>query len=141
MEPTCWSAVRQAGLAAALIAFGMVMTGEAVDRLLGATWLAEDIGGGGVVDRVQSTVSIAAGGKVTGSGGCNRLFGTATIEGSAITFSAMGSTRMACPRAVMVQEGRFLGALMVTRTFRIEGPHLTFYDVAGAELVRFTQLR
>jgi putative lipoprotein len=120
----------------------MVATGDAAgsERLLGATWLAEDIQGGGVIDTAQSKISIAAGGKVTGSGACNRLFGTARIDSSAVAFSGFGLTRMACAPAVMHQESKFVGALMATRTFRFEGPYLKFYDGAGAELIRFTRL-
>ena len=114
------------------------MTADASERLLGPTWLAEDIKGGGVIDNAQSTVAIAPGGKVTGSGGCNRLFGTAAIAGDALTFSGIGTTRMACAPALMDQEQKFLGALGATRTFRFESSFLKFYDGNGVELVRFT---
>jgi heat shock protein HslJ len=110
-------------------------------RLMGRTWLAEDIGGGGVIDNVQSTVSIEAAGKVTGSGGCNRLFGAAKISGSSLAFSGLGTTRKACPPAVMQQEQKFLAALAATRTFRFTEQHLKLYDGSGAELVRFTERR
>src|SRR5262245_16033622 len=42
-------------------------------------WLAEDIRGGGVIDRVQTVLEIAADGGISGSGGCNAMRGTATI--------------------------------------------------------------
>jgi putative lipoprotein len=126
----------------ALIA-GAAMTGDAsgAGRLEGPTWLAEDIKGGGVIDNAQSRIAFAAGGKVTGSGGCNRLFGSATIAGDALSFGGIGTTRMACAPALMDQEHKFLAALAATRTFRFEGPYLKFYDAGGAELVRFTELR
>lgn len=119
------------------------MTGDAsgAGRLEGPTWLAEDIQGGGVIDNAQSKIAFAAGGKVTGSGGCNRLFGSATIAGDALSFGGIGTTRMACAPALMDQEQKFLAALAATRTFRFEGPYLKFYDAGGAELVRFTALR
>ena len=114
------------------------MTADASERLQGPTWLAEDIRGGGVIDNAQSTVAFAPDGKVSGSGGCNRLFGTATIAGDALTFSGIGTTRMACAPALMDQEQKFLGALGATRTYRFEGSFLKFYDANGAELIRFT---
>jgi len=117
------------------------MTASASERLEGPTWLAEDIKGGGVIDNAQTTVSFAAGGKVTGSGGCNRLFGTATVAGETLTFGGIGTTRMACVPALMDQERKFLDALAATRTFRFHGPYLKFYAGNGAELVRFTALR
>lgn len=118
------------------------MTADAsgAERLEGSTWLAEDIKGGGVLDNAQSKIAIEAG-KVTGSGGCNRLFGQATIAGDALTFGGIGTTRMACAPALMDQEQKFLGALAATRTFRFDGPNLKFYDAGGAELVRFTALK
>ena len=107
----------------------------------GSNWLAEDIKGGGVIDNVQSTVSFASGGRVTGSGGCNRLFATATIAGDTLMFGGVGTTRMACAPALMDQEQKFLGALAATKVFRFDGPYLKFYDGNGAELIRFTELR
>lgn len=132
-----------AWIAALVLGVGVAMTAGAAgaERLEGPTWLAEDIKGGGVIDNAQSTVSIAAGGKMTGSGGCNRMFGTATIAGGALTFGGIGTTRMACAPALMDQEQKFLGALAATRTFRFDGPYLTFYDADGGELVRFTELK
>lgn len=119
----------------------MIGSVSGAERLVGGAWLAEDIRGGGVIDNAQSTLSFEAGGKVTGSGGCNRLFATATIAGESLAFAGIGTTRMACAPALMDQERKFLGALTATRTFRFEGPYLKFYDRAGADLVRFTQLR
>jgi putative lipoprotein len=130
-------------LAVAALATGWVMATDTAGagELVGAVWLAEDIRGGGVVDRVQSTVSIDAAGKLTGSGGCNRLFGSATVAGDSIVFGGIGSTRMACAPAVMDQERKFLAALADTRTFRFQGATLHFHGADGTELIRFTQLR
>lgn len=100
-------------------------------------WLAEDIGGGGVVDRIQTVLDIAADGRVTGSGGCNRIVGQARIEGAAIAFSQMASTRMACPLAVMDQEAKFLAALGQVSRWRIDEPRrkLILEDATGKVLV------
>jgi heat shock protein HslJ len=51
--------------------------------LIGTSWLAEDIGGRGVIDRAQTTISFEPEGRVAGSGGCNRYFGAVTIKGDA----------------------------------------------------------
>lgn len=131
-----------AWIAALVLGVGVAMTAGAAgaERLEGSAWLAEDIKGGGVIDNAQSKIAIEAG-KVTGSGGCNRLFGQATIAGDALTFGGIGTTRMACAPALMDQEQKFLGALAATRAFRFDGPYLKFYDAGGAELVRFTALK
>jgi len=137
------SVARPAVWIAALAVVGLaVMAGASgSERLEGPTWLAENIKGGGVIDNAQSTLVFASGGRVTGSGGCNRLFATATIAGDTLMFGGVGTTRMACAPALMDQEQKFLGALAATRTFRFEGPYLRFYDAAGGELVRFTERR
>ena len=137
------SVTRPAVWIAALAVVGLaVMAGASgSERLEGPTWLAENIKGGGVIDNAQSTLVFASAGRVTGSGGCNRLFATATIAGDTLMFGGVGTTRMACAPALMDQEQKFLGALAATRTFRFEGPYLRFYDAAGAELIRFTERR
>jgi heat shock protein HslJ len=131
-----------AGTLAAMVAMGLAMSPDAsgADKLAGRVWLAETIQNGGVAPTVQSTVSFDAGGKVTGSGGCNRLFGSVKVSGGSLAFSAFGTTRMACAPAVMQQEQKFLAALAATRAYRFEGAKLKFYDTAGTELIGFIQL-
>ncbi len=122
-----------------LMAAVMSVTASGSNGMVGQEWLAEDIGGRGVVDHARTTITIGAGGTVTGSGGCNRLRGTAQTDGNSLTFGTMAATRMMCPPAVMDQEGKFLRALELTREFRIDGPYLKLLDGDGAELVRFTR--
>ena len=43
-------------------------------------WLAEDIRGGGVIDRLQSVLEIAGDGRISGTGGCNRIMGKARMR-------------------------------------------------------------
>lgn len=83
-------------------------------------WLAEDIGGGGVIDRLQTVLDIAANGAVSGSGGCNRIMGRATVAGDRISFGPIGSTKMACTPAAMNQEAKFIAALAEVRAFRVD---------------------
>jgi putative lipoprotein len=110
-------------------------------RLIGRTWLAEDIQGGGVIDGAQSTITFESATKVTGSGACNRLFAAVRISGGTLAFSGIGTTRKACPPAVMDQEQKFLAALSATRTFRLTEHRMQLYDADGSELVRFTDRR
>jgi len=86
--------------------------------LAGTAWLAEDIDGGGVLDRVQTTVSFPAAGRIAGSGGCNRYTGAVELQGETIHTGALAATRMACPPAVMQQEGRFFEALAAAVRWR-----------------------
>lgn len=120
-----------------LMAAVMSLAADERNAVVGRGWLAEDIGGGGVVDRVRTTIAIGADGEVTGSGGCNMLRGTAQINGISLAFGTIATTRKLCPPAVMDQEGKFLRALDLTREFRLEDPHLKFLGGDGAELARF----
>jgi len=112
---------------------------DTAPTLFDTTWLAEDIGGKGVIDDAQTTLSIAEDGSVTGRGGCNGYFSQATIDGEKITFGKAGSTMMACPDAIMDQERRFHEALEKTASFRFnkEGK-LFLVDAKGKDLVRFS---
>lgn len=83
-------------------------------------WLAESIRGHGIIDNLQTVIEIASDGKITGSGGCNRIAGKAAISGERITFGPMISTKMACAPAVMDQESKFLAALGDVRRFEVD---------------------
>src|SRR5262245_48511789 len=67
-------------------------------------WLAENIRGGGVIDRLQTILELGADGAISGTGGCNVMRGKATISGDTIAFGPIASTRKACSPAVMNQE-------------------------------------
>ena len=114
-------------------------TGEDAAAAIVGSWLAEDIGGGGVIDDVQSTLTIAADGTVTGHGGCNGFGGSATIEDDKIAFGPMAGTLMACAEAIMNQERKFHDALSRTASFAIDDAgKLVLFDEGGAELARFS---
>lgn len=106
------------------------------------TWLAESIGGGGVLDRLQSTLEITPDGRAGGNGGCNRFTGRATIEGDAIAFGEMASTRMACSPAVMDQEAKFHAALRAAKRFQTlpQQRKLLLFDANGNIVLRLTKL-
>jgi len=105
-------------------------------------WLAEDIDGGGVIDRLQTTLEIHDDGIVTGMGGCNRYAGSANFDGAAIKFLPMASTRMACSAAAMRQEGKFHTMLEKIRAWRIDEARrkLILFDGQGFEMMRFSRM-
>ncbi len=100
-------------------------------------WLAEDIAGKGVLDRIETVLELAADGAVTGSGGCNRISGNATVEGADIRFGPLAATRRACIPAVGEQETRFLAALAGARQWQLDVPRgkLTLLDGRGQALM------
>ncbi len=110
------------------------------ERIEGGTWLVEDIQSRGVMDYLQTTLQVSNGGGVSGFGGCNRYFGDAEIDGEEIRFGALGSTRMACPEAVMDQESRFFAALELVRRWRVEPTGLLhLLDSEGATIIRLSR--
>ena len=74
--------------------------------------------------------------QVAGSGGCNRLFGVYELNGDALRFSGVGSTKMAC-RTGMDTEAAFLSALLHVARWRISGQQLEMTDSSGTVLARF----
>lgn len=105
-------------------------------------WLAEDIGGGGVIDRLQSVLEIAADGRISGTGGCNRIAGKARVEGIRISFGPIVSTRMACSPAVMDQERKFLAALEKVRRWHVDPARgkLALLGARGKPLIVFSRM-
>jgi putative lipoprotein len=105
-------------------------------------WLAEDIDGSGVIDRLQTVLEISADGSVSGSGGCNRMTGKAVISGDRITFGPIASTDMACTPAVMHQEGKFFAALRRVQTWNIhaEIQKLALLDAHGKPVAVFSRM-
>lgn len=127
-----------AGLAQAACAAGIP------DRQAGPAgrWLAEDIGGRGVMDDARTVLELGSDGSVSGIGGCNRMAGQALIKGPAIRFRPLASTMMACPDAQMDQERRFHDALQATRSWSIDPAtgKLTFADDTGKPVIVFTPM-
>ena len=74
--------------------------------------------------------------QVSGSGGCNRLFGSYEVTGTALTFGGVGSTKMACATG-MDTETAFLPVLGRVARWRINGRQLEVSDSGGAVLARF----
>ena len=73
---------------------------------------------------------------ISGSGGCNRLFGVYELNGEALRFSGVGSTKMACKDG-MDTETAFLPALLRVKRWKIAGRQLELSDSTGTVLARF----
>jgi heat shock protein HslJ len=112
----------------------------AVFSLTGSEWLLEDLGGSGVIDNAQATLSFPEAGKVAGRGSCNRFFGPAQVSGDAVKMGPLGSTRMACVEAVMNQETKYLNALQAAERFEWKDPYLLIYCKGLEKPLRFTRM-
>lgn len=134
---------RQAAILAGIAAFGTVTASMAPRPAhasavgISGRWLAEDIGGGGVIDRLQTVLEIRDDGAVSGSGGCNRFAGRAEIAGNTIRFGPIAGTRMMCPPASMDQETKFFAALPQAVAWSIDQGtrKLSLLDAVGRALV------
>jgi heat shock protein HslJ len=104
-------------------------------------WLVEKIEQRGAVDRLRSTLAIDADGKAHGNGGCNRFNGTAQLDGDAVSFGPLASTRRMCPQAIMDQEQRYMAALEKVRRWTQHADVLRLYgEEEGADpLLRLTR--
>lgn len=105
-------------------------------------WLAESIRRRGVIDNLQTVLEIGRDGRVSGSGGCNRINGKAEISGSRIHFGPVASTRMACAPAAMDQEAKFIEALGDARKWRIDDRRGKLYllDAQGSEVLLLARM-
>jgi heat shock protein HslJ len=74
--------------------------------------------------------------RITGSGGCNSMFGRYTLDGDVLTFGDIGATKMACDRGMNVETSLFSALSRVAR-WRIAGRQLEVKDSTGAVLARF----
>ena len=106
--------------------------------LEGSRWLLENIGGKKVLDNAQATLEFTVPGRVSGRGSCNRISGPVTVEGSAIRFGPLISTRMACTPAVNEQEVKYLSALASAERFEKKGNSLLIYCKGLPKPLRFT---
>jgi heat shock protein HslJ len=79
-------------------------------ELPGTSWTLLDLAGD-TLTVPAPTIAFGADGTISGSGGCNTFNGTYTIDGSAISFGPLATTRMACPDDVMAVEDAYLLAL------------------------------
>lgn len=68
------------------------------------------------VEGFPITMSIN-GTEVSGRAACNSYFGTASVDGSAISFSELGQTAMGCEPEVMAAETAFLTVLGLVESF------------------------
>lgn len=75
-------------------------------------------------------------GRVSGSGGCNRLAGSYELAGDELRFGPIAGTRMFCAEGMSVEDA--LGsALGQTASLRIEADRLELRNASGALLATF----
>ena len=111
--------------------------------LTGTTWRVETLGAEAAVITAASRTALRIGGDghVTGSTGCNSFSGTATIDGSSLTFSPLVTTKRECEPPVMETETAILNALQSTRTWAMDGKYLGLLDDHGHYVMKLVRAK
>ena len=110
-----------------------ILSKTAAATLVGPTWRLVTLEGRDVVAGTHVTAAFDGESKrVSGSGGCNRYFGGATVTGEQLAVGRLGSTMMYCgPETVMAQEGAYYAALEKAKAYRIVDGELRLGPQAG----------
>jgi len=109
--------------------------------LVGSEWRLEDLGGRGVLDRVQATLAFPEAGRVAGNSSCNRFFGSYTLMQDRIALGQLAGTRMACAPAVDEQETRYLDALQKAQRLEVRGTTMLMHVQGLEKPLRFTRTK
>ena len=85
-------------------------------------WKLVELNGVKVAEDSRAYIELSDGQtKFVGNSGCNRMFGKVAVQGNRMTFSAIGSTKMACADPVANRvEANFLRTLGRVDRFRVE---------------------
>lgn len=125
-----------------LVAVGLLLTAcqfkgderESNVMLADYKWVVEQIGGEGINANSRVTLLFSNDGRIAGRASCNRMNGRYKAAGDSLTFSGLGTTRMACPDSLMEQEQRFLDTLESVQTYAIS-QHGALLLYRGEEVV------
>ena len=128
-------------LGGALLACAAVGVGVTPAKLEGTRWRLASLGAERApVAETQTEAYLEFGsvpGRVSGSGGCNRLTCSYALRGDEIELGAIAATRMACERG-MDTEDALGAALDATAKWAIVDGQLELYAADGRLLATFT---
>jgi heat shock protein HslJ len=124
-------------------AMGLAMLagcGSSGMSLVGPNWVVSAYDVGGTLKHTIAgstvTVTFAADGMVSGSGGCNTYSGKYSLTGDRLKLGRLAVTAMACLKpGVMEQEAAFLAALGRSTRFASSSGPVTLTDDSGTTQV------
>jgi heat shock protein HslJ len=78
-------------------------------------------------------------GTLSGSAGCNEYHAVFTSDGAALSVGAIGTTKKNCanPEGIMVQESTYTAALVLVRSYSIDGNNLLLKNENGQIILSF----
>ncbi len=76
-------------------------------------------------------------GRLGGHAGINQYFGNYKVSGRDLTISDIGSTKMAGPGPLMMQEQEYFWTLESARTHQVTGAELAVFDADGKVILAF----
>lgn len=121
---------------------GTEPTDAGATDLSGTSWNLESYtdadGGQSPADTTGATAALtfSTDGSFAGSTGCNRIAGTYTQDGSALTMASGPMTLMACQGGVAAQEAAIVAALPLVASFSADGS-LVLQDADGGALLTY----
>lgn len=110
----------------------------------GPTWRLTQLGSEPVVPGTDAQLMFdRSSGRVSGSGGCNRMSGSYTRAGVSLKIGQLAATRMACTDPVRAaSEAQFLSALNSTTSYRLIGPgRMALLDASGRTVASLSAAR
>lgn len=136
--------LRPAALALATAVLPLTGCGSSInldEPIEGPVWRLVDLGGEPVPAdtdplRGPQLQFDRGSGRVSGSGGCNRLAGSYQRSGGTLRMGQLAATKMACTDpARSGTESRFFDALQTTTSYRLPGPgRMALLDANGRTL-------
>lgn len=112
----------------------MAQLGGGGAELTGVSWRPVSVGDASVPEDSGMYVRFEVDGSIKGHGGCNGFFGSLQQSETGIEVGPLGSTRMACPEAVMDREMAFLDAVQRTTGFESGSDGMSLLDEESSVL-------
>lgn len=108
-------------------------------KLMGRTWVLQDVGGEGALAEPRAVLIFAANGRFRGHTGCNAMMGEVRLSGDTIAFPGpIGTTRMACAAEdASVQEQKYTDSLTKSARWAMDGEKLQIFNEAGSRILLF----
>ena len=107
---------------------------------LGETWFLRSMRGlDAIPQSAVPSVQFLTNGRLTGNTGCNQMNGRYALDGVAVDFAGLATTRMACDGAPGEMEPLFLQTLEAARFLELGPEFLDLFDEDLERLARFSR--